>query len=78
MEPIVVILIFAAGFLIGTILSTAGAAVKNAQAQVQAEAAFRQGWWTGIQEIKSIHTGDVGQAPVPQPPLAYKGKKGVN
>jgi hypothetical protein len=55
-DIIIGLFIFVAGFALGAILTGAGAAVKQAQAQAQTREAYYEGWWAGVHELQAQAT----------------------
>jgi hypothetical protein len=75
MDIIPGVVIFILGFVFGAILSGTGAAVRIAKTEAAAHEAFRDGWWTGLQDARHSTT----QTPQePQAPVKSAPRKGLH
>jgi hypothetical protein len=79
MDILQIIGIFLAGFALGAFMASSGATVGYNKLQSQADGAFREGWWAGVQDARAT----AGEPPVERPtpaPVAPKAtqKRGVN
>jgi hypothetical protein len=79
MDILQMIGIFLFGFALGAFMTSSGGTVRYAKLQSQADAAFREGWWAGLQDARA----STGKTPVERPapaPAAPKvaQKRGVN
>jgi hypothetical protein len=73
MDILPVIAIFIGGFLVGSLLTGSGSAVRIAQSKAEVGEAFRAGWWAGLQDARS------SQTKTPEPPSeASPKRKGMN
>jgi len=79
MDILQIIGIFLGGFALGAFMASSGGAIRYAKLQSEADAAFREGWWAGVQDARA----STGKTPVerPAPTLAapkVAQKRGVN
>ena len=79
MDIIQIIGIFLLGFAVGAFMASSGGSIRYAKLQSQADGAFREGWWAGVQDARA----SAGKTPVERPaptPAAPKvaQKRGVN
>lgn len=75
MDILIGLVIFIFGFLFGAVSAGSGAAVKIAKTEAEAHEAFREGWWTGLQDARRTAT----QTPIePTAPSKNAPKKGMH
>lgn len=75
MDILVGIVIFILGFVFGAVMSGSGAALKIAKVEAEAHEAFREGWWTGLQDARRTATQT---PPEPVTPTKSAPKKGLH